>query len=339
LSAWGAMSGMGAFAPQFSGNQQFGAPFGGPQQAPSAPYGGQQQAPSAPYGGQQQAPSAPFDAQYEWTHSKSMTEGTTNIFSCRMTSGMQSQFGSPASSPAAGGYGQMSDDSCFNIIDSDFPYFSSYCSALPQTTFSLPNFFGHQTKQQAHDSLATITPALDSGCLKEIRLFACPLYFPPCGSAPILPCARFCRGNRIHTFDDPSKTLPYFSFCSIDVQSRCSGLGLSVINCDQLPEQSEFCPSETWLHSLGNLIDLCIFPPLKTIGIPPSDNTYNRNSDYSSRSQASSYIPSYMTNGDSSFRTSTYSNTDGYSGKNKNAGGYQKDGMSYGGSNGYDFFC
>jgi hypothetical protein len=83
---------------------------------------------------------------------------------------------------------------CFNIIDSTFPLFSAYCSVLPQTTFSLPNFFGHQTKQEAHSQLLALKPALDSSCFNHLRMFACPLFFPPCKDTAVLPCSSFCRG-------------------------------------------------------------------------------------------------------------------------------------------------
>lgn len=98
-------------------------------------------------------------------------------------------------------------DSCFNIIDADFPLFSTYCSVLPQTTYSLPNFFGHQTKQEADALLSAMRTTLESGCFSSLRLFVCPLFFPPCGTAPVLPCARFCRGKAKPTIRTWNKTM------------------------------------------------------------------------------------------------------------------------------------
>ncbi|CAF3458145.1 unnamed protein product [Rotaria sp. Silwood1] len=108
---------------------------------------------------------------------------------------------------------------CYNIIDMVYPLFSMYCSVLPQTAFSLPNFFGHETKEEVHELFVGLTPAIRSGCSSYVRLFLCPLFFPPCNVKPILPCADLCR----------------------TMQHRCGAYGLSGINCDQLPEKSEFC--------------------------------------------------------------------------------------------------
>ena len=79
-----------------------------------------------------------------------------------------------------------------------FPSFSDICSVLPQTTFSLPNFFGHKTKQEANDVLTSLKPVLESDCFHHIRMFTCPLFFPPCDGEPVLPCASFCRGKTIY---------------------------------------------------------------------------------------------------------------------------------------------
>ncbi len=114
-----------------------------------------------------------------------------------LTSGTIQQSGSSAPVPAASDSRSTSANPCFNIIDSAFPSFSHYCSVLPQTTFSLPNFFGHQTKQDAKLLLNTLRPALESDCFHHIRMFTCPLFFPPCDGEPILPCARLCRGKNI----------------------------------------------------------------------------------------------------------------------------------------------
>ncbi len=115
-----------------------------------------------------------------------------------MTSDTTQQSESSVAVPAASGSRSVSTNVCYNIIDSTFPAFSDTCSVLPQTTFSLPNFFGHQTKLQANDLLNVLTPALNSQCFKHIRMFVCPLFFPPCDSEPVLPCASFCRGKNIY---------------------------------------------------------------------------------------------------------------------------------------------
>jgi len=117
-----------------------------------------------------------------------------------VTSGTTQQYGSSVAVPAAGDSRSVNTNVCYNIIDSVFPAFSDYCSVLPQTTFSLPNFFGHQSKREANDLLLSLTPVLDSQCFQHIRMFACPLFFPPCDGEAILPCAGFCRGKIIYFY-------------------------------------------------------------------------------------------------------------------------------------------
>jgi hypothetical protein len=123
-----------------------------------------------------------------------------NFVLISLTSGTTQQYSSSVAVPAAGDTRSVSSNSCFNVIDSAFPTFTDYCSVLPQTTFSLPNFFGHQSKQQASDLLVALTPALTSHCFKHIRMFICPLFFPPCEGEPILPCASLCRGKNAYIF-------------------------------------------------------------------------------------------------------------------------------------------
>ncbi|CAF1595098.1 unnamed protein product, partial [Adineta steineri] len=147
----------------------------------------------------------------------------TKFAGADVTSGTVQQYGSSAAVPAAGDSRSLSTNVCYSIIDSTFPSFSDYCSALPQTTFTLPNFFGHNTKREANDLLLSLAPALDAHCVHIIRMFTCPLFFPPCNDAATLPCASLCR----------------------KIQNQCNGFDLSAINCDQLPEQSDFCPSFT----------------------------------------------------------------------------------------------
>ena len=113
----------------------------------------------------------------------------------RLTSGLISNMGSVGPVPAMGIGRGLAPDTCFNIIDTEFPGFSTYCSVLPQTTYSLPNFFGHQTKFEANDLLSTMKSTLDSGCFSHVRMFVCPLFFPPCSSTPVLPCAQFCESK------------------------------------------------------------------------------------------------------------------------------------------------
>jgi hypothetical protein len=115
-----------------------------------------------------------------------------------VASGTTQPYDSSAAVPAAADSRALSNNVCYNIIDSAYPSFSTYCSVLPQTTFALPNFFDHKTKQDADDLLNTFRPALDSLCFKHIRMFTCPLFFPPCDSEAILPCASFCRGKNIY---------------------------------------------------------------------------------------------------------------------------------------------
>jgi hypothetical protein len=112
-----------------------------------------------------------------------------------VTSGTSQGYSSSAGVPASGDSRSIDTNVCFNIIDSVFPSFSDYCSVLPQTTYTLPNFFGHPTKQAASDLLTSFTPLLNSVCFSHIRMFTCPLFFPPCDGEPILPCASFCRGK------------------------------------------------------------------------------------------------------------------------------------------------
>ncbi len=121
-----------------------------------------------------------------------------NFLLISVTSGTTQPYSSSVAVPAAGDSRSVSTNVCFNIIDSDFPSFTDYCSVLPQTTFSLPNFFGHQSKQQTNDLLVSLTPVFNSQCFKHLRMFVCPLFFPPCDGEPILPCASVCRGKNIH---------------------------------------------------------------------------------------------------------------------------------------------
>jgi hypothetical protein len=157
-----------------------------------------------------------------------------------VTSGTSQSSGSYAAVPASGDSRSISTNVCYNIIDSVFPSFSDQCSVLPQTTFSLPNFFGHQTKQDAADLLSSFAPALQSKCFSHIRMFTCPLFFPPCDGEPILPCASFCRGKKFYF--NHVQYLNKFFFLVIAVLNRCGGFDLSAISCDKLPEKSEFCP-------------------------------------------------------------------------------------------------
>lgn len=113
----------------------------------------------------------------------------------RLTSSTAQQYGSSVAVPATSDSRSVSTNVCYNIIDSSFPSFADICSVLPQTTFTLPNFFGHQSKQDVDVLLSAFVPALTSQCFKQIRMFTCPLFFPPCEGEPILPCARFCRGK------------------------------------------------------------------------------------------------------------------------------------------------
>ncbi|CAF2917589.1 unnamed protein product [Rotaria sp. Silwood2] len=146
----------------------------------------------------------------------------TKVADTGLTSGIAQQGLIPSESAVATTENRdVKQDVCYNIIDSVYPLFSMYCSVLPQTAFSLPNFFGHQTKQEAHELFITLEPAIYSRCSAYVRLFLCPLFFPPCNVEPILPCANFCRA----------------------IQHRCGDYGLSSINCDRLPETSEFCPT------------------------------------------------------------------------------------------------
>jgi Fz domain len=114
----------------------------------------------------------------------------------RLASGTTQQFGSSVAVPATGDSRSISTNVCFNIIDSAFPAFADTCSVLPQTTFSLPNFLSHKTKQEANDLLLALTPVFNSQCFSHMRMFTCPLFFPPCDGEPILPCAKFCRGKK-----------------------------------------------------------------------------------------------------------------------------------------------
>lgn len=102
----------------------------------------------------------------------------------------------PVTSVAVDGNRNFTGD-CYNIIDETYPMFSAYCSVLPQTTFSLPNFFGHTTKEAADDLLTAFRPALRSGCFSHMRMFLCPLFFPSCTDEPVVPCASLCRGKGI----------------------------------------------------------------------------------------------------------------------------------------------
>ena len=118
-----------------------------------------------------------------------------SVFS--VTSGTNQYGSSYAPVPATDDGRSLNKNTCFNIIDSAFPSFSHYCSVLPQTTFSLPNFFGHSSKRQANDLLLSFQGALESNCFEDIRMFVCPLFFPPCDTDAVLPCAGFCRGKDI----------------------------------------------------------------------------------------------------------------------------------------------
>lgn len=113
----------------------------------------------------------------------------------RLTSGMTSGIGLVGPVPAMGINRGLAPNTCFNIIDAEFPGFSSYCSVLPQTTYSLPNFFGHQSKQETNALLTAMKSTLDSGCFSHIRMFVCPLFFPPCAGTTVLPCAQFCEST------------------------------------------------------------------------------------------------------------------------------------------------
>ena len=169
MSAWGGLSGMGAFAPQ---QQQLGVASSFPQQSTLTGAA---------------CVSICFSSKQE----------SIDFFFISLTSGPTQQIGTSVAVPAATDSRSASTSTCFNIIDSDFPLMADLCSVLPQTTFSLPNFFGHQSKAEVDRSLNQFVPAVVSRCFKEIRLFTCPLFFPSCDGAPILPCARLCRGKYI----------------------------------------------------------------------------------------------------------------------------------------------
>lgn len=87
------------------------------------------------------------------------------------------------------------DPECHSIMNSDYPLFSLHCSALPQTRFTFPNFFGHKTLKEAHELFTTFLPVLNYGCFSQMPKFLCPLFFPPCNDERVLPCASFCRGK------------------------------------------------------------------------------------------------------------------------------------------------
>ncbi|UJR28695.1 hypothetical protein I4U23_009924 [Adineta vaga] len=214
-SQFGGGFGQGAMGSQFGGG------FGGQGAAGSQLGGGfgGQGAVGSQLGAGSEQPAVAQQAAQPVSNQQSMVD-TRNTGS-DVTSGTAQQYGSSAPVPAAGDSRSASTNTCYNIIDSVFPSFSRYCSVLPQTTFSLPNFFGHNSKDGANDLLNTLRPALESDCFKDIRMFTCPLFFPPCDSDAILPCASFCRA----------------------VKNRCNDFDLTAISCDQLPEKSEFCPS------------------------------------------------------------------------------------------------
>ncbi|CAF1078404.1 unnamed protein product, partial [Didymodactylos carnosus] len=191
-----------------------GVPFGGPALA-GAPLGGV----GAPLGGGVPAVAAPVG-------------GAVGAPIAAATPAVAASVGPVATPAIAGSTGGVvagstqaqtvaKDSVCYNIIDTTYPSFSTYCSVLPQTTYALPNWFNHQEKYEVNQQLALFQPALDAPCFKHLRMFICPLLFPPCKDQAILPCASFCRA----------------------IQSRCSGYDLASINCDSLPSKSEFCPT------------------------------------------------------------------------------------------------
>ncbi len=123
-----------------------------------------------------------------------------NLILISLASGTTQGYSSPVAVPATGDSRSASTTACYNVIDSSYPAFTDHCSVLPQTTFSLPNFFGHQSKSQAHDLLLALTPAINSQCFRHFRMFLCPLFFPPCEAEPMYPCASLCRGKNTFIF-------------------------------------------------------------------------------------------------------------------------------------------
>jgi len=210
------------------------------------------------------------------------------VIGSELTSGMTSGIGLVGPVPAMGINRGLAPNTCFNIIDAEFPGFSSYCSVLPQTTYSLPNFFGHQSKQETNALLTAMKSTLDSGCFSHIRMFVCPLFFPPCTGTTVLPCAQFCE----------------------TVKSRCQSPELDMIDCNALPAQSRFCPavivsnaprnfgSTGSSYSYDNTRNVVVNPPRF---VPPTQSTYSS----SSQEESSFTENSFQSNEHSSFTTTT----------------------------------
>lgn len=92
------------------------------------------------------------------------------------------------------------ESSWFLLLFSLFLHFVGRCEALAipmcgelhynMTLF--PNFFNHQTQDEAALEIKSFLPLLRYGCSPEMSLFLCSLYAPPC-SVPRRPCKELCK--------------------------------------------------------------------------------------------------------------------------------------------------
>jgi len=69
----------------------------------------------------------------------------------------------------------------------------STCSGLHYSTTWVPNYFQHQTQDQATLEISKYNPILQTNCSAELTLFLCSLYAPNCSPyAHNVPCKDLC---------------------------------------------------------------------------------------------------------------------------------------------------
>ena len=73
------------------------------------------------------------------------------------------------------------------------PLRSSTCTGLHYSTTWVPNYFQHQTQDQATLEISKYNPIIQTNCSAELTLFLCSLYAPNCiPYAYNVPCKELC---------------------------------------------------------------------------------------------------------------------------------------------------
>ena len=74
------------------------------------------------------------------------------------------------------------------------------CTGLPYNTTIIPNLMGHQDQTEAMAELHPYSPLTKIQCSKDIQLFLCSMYAPPCigeWDKPLKPCRDLCESARV----------------------------------------------------------------------------------------------------------------------------------------------